>query len=143
GWRIGLGRCSSRQQPREQDQHSKQATLHCCAGTRLPANERGTQCELRRSMAPEGVIPHRPPSPIADTSSPDRPSLRVCTSASPFRNEHVALSRFQNISVGAGLTPLSPSATDNRPAKFLDYRFSCAKLCFHPSVCSGNSVAHA
>jgi hypothetical protein len=31
---------------------------------------------------------------------------------------------------------------DNQPAKFLDYRFSCVKLCLHPSV-SGKSVGHA
>ena len=39
--------------------------------------------------------------------------------------------------------PLSPAATDNRPAKFFDYRFCCVKLCLRPFVCSGKSVAHA
>jgi hypothetical protein len=42
-----------------------------------------------------------------------------------------------------GLTPLSPAATDNRPAKVFDYRFCCVKLCLRPFVRSGKSVAHA
>jgi hypothetical protein len=42
-----------------------------------------------------------------------------------------------------GLTPLSPAAIDNRPAKVFDYRFCCVKLCLRPFVRSGKSVAHA
>jgi hypothetical protein len=41
------------------------------------------------------------------------------------------------------LTPLSPAATDNRPAKVFVYRFCCVKLCLRPFVRSGKSVAHA